>query len=152
MAQRSAELAEKLQRWRQERSRLNGVLERLEIDKVAVVQSMRSAGIETADDLKKSPVNEAIADELLEVEKQAKAIRSKVCAHDDAIARLESGLRRLERRKLLEEAGVSDKELDELVATTLELDETLKGGNGGGAAIGIELEKVVNEALKKPAQ
>jgi hypothetical protein len=91
----------------------------------------------------------AIGNEMLEIEKQIRVVQAKLTQHAVAIAKLESSLRRLERRKLLQEAGITDKEMNDLVATTLELDEKLKSESGHDVTADIELDGVVKDALKK---
>ena len=103
-------------------------------------------------ELRANPVVAVISDELLEIEKQIRVVKVKIKEHDVAIPKLESGLRRLERRKLLQDAGVTDKEMNDLIATTVELDEKLKSESEHGVTSDIELDKVLRAERERQAR
>lgn len=119
-------LPDQLRHWRRAKQELGLALERFQRDKAGVIERLRAFGIRSASDLKEDATARLYAEELLEVERQIAALRSKGGVYETAIVQIESSLRRLERRRLLKNVGITEDELNELSQSVLELEERLR--------------------------
>jgi hypothetical protein len=113
-----------------------------------LVDRLRSLGVRSSEDLKGNREGQALAVELQELTGQIRAMKNEIKLLDQTITRTESGLRRLERRQLIEAGGAkSEKEYDRMIRTALELEEELRG-RSGQTAPDPELNAVLDEALR----
>ncbi len=144
------DVARRLAQWRGERERIEATLAAFTAEREELKTRLREEGVTTSADLAGAPRARFIAEELVELEKQIRLAQRKQVEHNEAIARIESLTRRLERRRMLAESGVSEQELQELLQTSLELDGELKAEAGVGPAVDIEMEALLEEALKAP--
>jgi hypothetical protein len=147
---RVEELREKSDTWKDQQAALGTVLERLQSDKQVLAAKLRAAGVQSAGDLSKDdPQTRLLATELVEVEKQIRAVDRKSQAYESAIDRMDSIVRRLERKAMIADAGISEDELAEVAETTMQMDQDLQdalAADGGSAE--LELEAVLNDVLE----
>ena len=130
----------KLHSWTEERQRLSAIVKRLINDRASLESKIRHAD----NDLLKKRV---FAEEIVELDSHIKATWATFSLYESAITKAESTLRRIERRKLLDEAGVTDRELDELATTMLELDDSLKHRANNGPELELHIDEIVKEAM-----
>lgn len=146
-----AQLQAKHQTWVQERQRLGATLEKLEADQRSLVEKLRAAGVASAKDLADDPQHRVLATELLELERQTRAVRNKIQAYDTALARLESLLRRAERQEMLSESAAAEEELGGLKEATLELEHKLQPDSQLERDLqDLEMEEVLEQQLQAP--
>ncbi|MCA9112185.1 MAG: hypothetical protein KDA52_19685 [Planctomycetaceae bacterium] len=128
----------KLDTWKQEGRSLRDAMAKLEEGRQQLVKSMSDVGSD-------SPRARVYAEEILEIDAQAKLLSRKIETYDTAIVKAESTLRRVERRKLLEDVGVTTDELNELAETVYELDESLRKMSGDQTTLELDVEDVLQE-------
>ncbi len=141
---------DQLARWQEKRAAVQHTLERLVSEQERLLDRLLSLGVRSSDDLKSNTVALALADELAELIGQIKTVQEQVVRLDVAIARIESGLRRLERNKLMQTNGsLAEKELRQMTQTALELKEELRS-RGAKPRIFSEFERdiTLSEALR----
>jgi hypothetical protein len=82
---------------------------------------------------------------LFELNQQVTPLKANEQAHTMAITKMESALRRIDRRQLLEDADVSETQLNTLNQTVYELDASLRNGAGYTAAHDVQLESLLQQ-------
>lgn len=129
-----------LRTWIQERQQLSNASTKLTEGRLELAQTMRRIG-------KDSPNTRVYAEEILELDALIKMLETKFNTYEAAIAKAESTLRRIERRKMLKDIGVSDNELNELAETVYELDDSLKKMTGKNVSLDLDVDDIMKEVF-----
>ncbi len=137
------EFRSKINTWSQKRQQLDDGVAKLQKARQEVVGLMQSVG-------KKSPSVRIYAEEIIELDSQLKILSMKSLTYDTAITKAESTLRRIDRRTMLKDVGVSDDELDELALTAHELDDSLKKMAGDEVTLDLDVGDVMKEVFSNP--
>src|SRR5579885_709268 len=124
-AYHATDLQERVGQWKARREKLVAVLSGLERDRVRLVERLKNFGVVSPDDIPANPRAKVLAKELREVLRQKGTYQRQLNQYELAILKAESCLRAVERQRAASEAGVGDKELDDLVRSVLVLDEKL---------------------------
>ena len=96
---------------------------------------------------KDAPVTRVYAEEILELDGQTSLLTKKIQAYHIAIIKAESTFRRIERRKMMKDAGVSESELDDLAKTVYELDDSLKKMTNESTVTTLEVDDIFKEVF-----
>jgi hypothetical protein len=138
----------KVEEWRTRQWAAREVLARLEGDERQMVDSLAGLGVKTAADLKGNRKAQVYAEELQEIVRQRVAARQQVAEWDEAVVRLESAIRRTERARQLDRAGITDAERADLFRLMLELDGRVETLSGNVAVPEPNLDALLNDRLK----
>jgi hypothetical protein len=142
---RTPDLQERLAQWKGSRERLAALLSGLERDRTRLLEGLKNLGVSSAEGIPANPRAKVLAEELRAVLRQKETYQRQVNQYDLAILKAESCLRTVERQRAAREAGVSDKELDDLVRSVLALDEKL----AAKGQVPLELDDTVNKQFEK---
>ncbi len=142
---RTPDLQDRLGQWKVCREKLAALLSGLERDRTRLLDGLRSLGVSSAEDIPANPRAKVLAEELREVLRQKETYQRQVDQYDLAILKAESCLRSVERQRAAQQAGVGDRELDDLVRSVLVLDEKL----AAKGQVPLELDDALGKQFKK---
>ncbi len=148
VAQQLAMLAQRIDRWEAEQEQLSVALLRLTEDKALVVLRLRELGVESTADLAATPQARPLAEELVELEEQTRALENRRAQRETALERIRSGRRRIERREAL--ADFHEDEIVALWQTAAEVENELTTAEPQ-PPVELKIEQVLEEALKEEA-
>lgn len=148
-ATETEKLRAKLETWKQNRQKFEETIASFTDQREKVRSELKEMGVKSASDLEPGDsAGRRLATELLEIERDTRLVRQKLEAHDEAIARLETSLRTLERKESLKDAGISDEDLAELNATVLELEDKLDVADKPSPLQDLQIEDVLQRELQ----
>jgi hypothetical protein len=133
--------------WKVKRDRTQRILDGLCRDRAALIEQLRRLGVASAADLKNAPEARPLAEELVEVARQAQGIEGEVARLDTAIAEAESNLRRIERREVIEANGWAEAEM---IRAGLELSAKMSTNRDDLRVLAVD--ETLNEILRKEGQ
>jgi hypothetical protein len=134
--------------WRVRQGAARDVLARLDADEKQMLDRLADLGVRSAADVHGSRTAQVYAEELQEIVRQKAATRRTCDEWDEAVARLESVIRRTERARELARTGISDREKADLLRTVMELDDRVETMAAGGAAVPQpDLDALLNDRL-----
>ncbi len=148
-ASETEKLRSKLAMWKKNREKFEETIAGFTAQREVVREKLMEIGVKSASDLEPGDsAGRRLATELLEIERDTRLVRQKLEAHDEAIARLETSLRTLERKESLKDAGISDEDLAELNATVLELEDKLDVADKPSPLQDLQIEDVLQRELQ----
>jgi hypothetical protein len=125
------------------------VVKDLEDEKKETVSKLRSLGIRSADDIKEDNRRaQNLYKRLKQVIGEIEATRQKADDYQIALDHGQAVLRDFKRKLELQKAGVSEEEIDKVVATIIKIDERLKASGKPEAVNENKVEKDAAEVLK----
>lgn len=123
-----AQATQRLERLEAKQGSLERLLEAAEATRDDLVQQLRGIGVASAADLKGSAKARALAATLDKTIREIDGYERDAALFTDALVQTQALLRRLERARTLEEAGLSEQEMATLAETNLALEEAAGGG------------------------
>jgi hypothetical protein len=138
----------KLDAWRTKQRVTRTVLDRLGADETQMLDRLADLGVKSAADVHGNRKALVYAEELQEIVRQKAAAQQTCDEWDEAIARLESVIRRTKRALDLAQTGITDREKADLLRTVLELDNRVETMAAGGTTVPErDLDALLNEKL-----
>ncbi|NLX96624.1 MAG: hypothetical protein GXY83_10645 [Rhodopirellula sp.] len=138
--QYTAQVAE----WKVQRDGMQRILDDLRRDQETLVEQLQRLGVASSADLKNVPEGRPLAEELVEIARQAQGMATEVERLNLAIIEAESKLRRIERREAMQASGLGE---EEMVRTGLELTEKVRADRSG--LEGLEVNEILGKMLGK---
>ncbi len=140
-----------IDQWKVKKADLERTRDRFIVDLRQLVQQLHEMGIYSKADIKEDPAGLELAKELKELISQGQSVTNEIERLESGVVRAESKLRRLERRKFLEEKGaVSEHELEDFSLLQHELEEGLRGSDGKLSPLGeLALEAFIEEHFEQ---
>lgn len=116
---------DQIEEYKRKKSEATTQIDRLGQRQKAAARRMRDAGVETAADLEKNQAAQLDYSELKELKTLVSKLNEDIRSYDDAIVRMEAGLREIDRRQLAENVAISDADYEKLRIIVEDLNERL---------------------------
>ena len=137
-----------LDEWKSQYARLGNLAQEMEQEKTVIVRKLRAIGIFSGKDLGKNAEGRLYADELLEIVQTIREIENKTKSLSFAIAQGESLLRKIDRQRRLQYAGINSEQRNAFTRVRQGIEERLRSSAPeNGVGIVLQIEDVLADEL-----
>lgn len=139
------ELNDKMEEYQRRKTEVQDNIVRFEKLKKDTTEELRQSGVKTAEDLDNNPDAKRKYQSIRRYMQDIEKLNGDIKLFDDAISAIESGLRELDRKILLEEVGVNDEAYRQLRTVVKEIDDRL--AKPESALEELETQQMLDEIL-----
>ncbi len=141
----------KLEELRRRRDMAQLQISRFEDRKNSATARLKDLGVKTADDLEESSEAKLAFYEIKDILNSIDKLNQDIKFYDDTIMRLEAALRDKDRQLLMENAGINDKQLQQLRTIIHDVDDRLTSDSSPTASLEVQniLDEILDDGRKK---
>ena len=138
-----------LDEWNSQQARLRELARDMQQEKSVIVRKLQAVGISSGNDLAGNAEGRLYADELMEIVQTIREIDQKTESLSFAIAQGESLLRKIDRQKRLQYAGITSEQREVFASVRLGIEERLRTNTrSDNAAEALQMNDVLDQELR----
>ncbi len=138
---------DKLEELKRQRDRAKLQRSRLDQRKQDAAQRLRNLGVKTPADIEANAEAKLAYHEIKDIIQSNDKLAADIAVYDDAIIRIEAALRELDRKRLMENAGISEDQFRQLRTIVNDVDDRLTSQSS--SIDSLEVQSILDDVLGK---
>ncbi len=138
---------DKLEELKRQRDRAKLQRSRLDERKQDAAQRLRNLGVKTPADIEANAEAKLAYHEIKDIIQSNDKLAADIAVYDDAIIRIEAALRELDRKRLMENAGISEDQFRQLRTIVNDVDDRLTSQSS--SIDSLEVQSILDDVLGK---